>query len=96
MSICPASGKIMYQRLQAGKVASVLGHQTYECPECGAWHTSTDRTKKRKKRLPMNPRFDPVYCDCGWPLLKDGSCTNIECSIGLPTYGDEDEESEVA
>lgn len=33
------------------------------------------------------------YCDCGWPLFRDGSCSNGECPC--PPYAwDEDEDGE--
>lgn len=24
------------------------------------------------------------YCDCGWPLLADGTCSDAECPLGWP------------
>jgi len=41
------SGKLKLSRSQARIVATRRHGWTYECPECGAWHTSTTRETPR-------------------------------------------------
>lgn len=35
---------------------------------------------------------DAEYCECGWPLLADGTCSDAECSLGWGAAGDEEDD----
>jgi len=35
------------------------------------------------------------YCRCGWPLFRDGSCSDAECSYGWISDDPDEEDSEL-